>query len=139
MGRHLERWKDQACHYGARSRCPKERIYRKKLSKQHLIDNAIISKLEGSDAPTDDNIAKISSSTARTVHRRQLNQIHFRITKAPSNGAGRARTITPNILAALRNELVDSPYMRLKDIIAFLRKEFNANVTHFSVSRALEA
>lgn len=40
------------------------------LSQQHLIDNAIISKLEGGDAPTDDKIARISFSTARTIRRR---------------------------------------------------------------------
>lgn len=34
---------------------------------QHLIDNAIISKLEGGDAPTDGNITRLSPSTTRTV------------------------------------------------------------------------
>lgn len=104
-----------------------------------MIDNAIIAKLEGGDAPTDENIARISSSTARTVRRRRSNLVRFGTTKAPSNGVGRPRAVTPNMLAALRDRLVDSPCMRLKDMVAFLRKEFDAEVTRFSVSRALES
>ncbi|RFU72915.1 transposase [Trichoderma arundinaceum] len=103
------------------------------LSQQYLIDNAIISKLGGGDAPTDENLARISSSTARTVRRRRSNQVRFGTTKAPSNGVGRPRTITPNMLAALCDKLVDSPCMRLKDMVAFLRKEFGADVTRFSI------
>lgn len=43
------------------------------------------------------------------------------------------------MLAALYNKLIDSLYMRLKDMVVFLCKEFNADVTCFSVSKALKS
>ncbi|RFU78212.1 reverse transcriptase [Trichoderma arundinaceum] len=62
--------------------------------------------LEGSDIPTDHNLARINSSTARTVRRRRSNQVRFGAAEAPSNSVGLSRTVTPNMLAALSDELV---------------------------------
>lgn len=94
---------------------------------------------QGGDAPTDDNLARLRSSTARTVRRCRWKQVRFGTMKAPSNGVGQPTTVTPNMLAALCNKLVDSPCMRLKDMVTFLRKEFDADVTRSSVSRAIKS
>ena len=65
------------------------------------------------------------------------NLLLFGSTKAPSNGAGRPKTITPPVLTALYDLLALNPCMRLEDMAAFLGKEFDVDVTRFSISRAL--
>jgi hypothetical protein len=42
------------------------------------------------------------------------------------------------MLTALCDKLAIVPYMRLKDMIAFLRGEFKVELTRFSIRRALK-
>lgn len=109
------------------------------LAQRRLIEDAIYVKLRGGNAPTDEDIAKIAASTTRTVRRNRSNLFRFGTTRAPSNGAGRPKTITPNMLTALRDQLVLNPCMRQRDMVAFLLKEFDVHVTRYSVSRALKS
>lgn len=108
------------------------------LSKRVLVQNIIQSKLQGDKDPKDDEIAEIAGCTTRTVRRIRSNLILFGSTEAPSNGAGRPKIITPPMVTALCDQLSFRPCMRLTDMAAFLRKEFDADVTRFSISRALK-
>ena len=108
------------------------------LSKHVLIQNMINTKLQDDEALKDDDIAKIADCSVCAVRRIRSNLLLFGSTKAPSNGAGRPKAITPPMLTALYDQLSIDPCMRLSDIAAFLQKEFNVDVTRFSIRRALK-
>ena len=80
--------------HGAAYPCP-ETIRQSQVS----ICNIIATKLEGSDARNDEDAAIRGSSTARTVRRRRACKRRFGSTKPPSNGAGRPKAMTPNMMA----------------------------------------
>ena len=107
------------------------------LHKRDLIQTIINSKLQGDDSPKDDEIAEITGCTARAVRRIRSNLLRFGTTTAPPNGAGRPKTVAPPMLTALYDQLSLNPCMRLEDMAAFLRNKFDADVTRFSISRAL--
>src|SRR6266516_7526619 len=98
----------------------------------------ISSKLQDDKALKDDDIAKIAECSDRTVRRIRSNLLLFGSTKAPSNGAGRPKTITFPMLTALHGQLTIDPCMRLSDMAAFLQKKFDVDVTRFSIRRALK-
>lgn len=107
------------------------------LHKRALIQTIINSKLQGDDGPKDDEIAEITGCTARAVRRIRSNILRFGTTTVPPNGAGRPKTIAPPMLTALYDQLSLNSCMTLEDMAAFLRNEFDADVTRFSISRAL--
>ncbi|KAK3990708.1 hypothetical protein QBC44DRAFT_60596 [Cladorrhinum sp. PSN332] len=106
------------------------------LHKRVLIQTIINSKLQGDSGPKDDEIAEITGCTTRAIRRIRSNLLRFGTTTAPSNGAGRPKTVAPPMLTALYDQLSRNPCMRLEDMAAFLRNEFDADVTRFSISRA---
>jgi transposase len=108
------------------------------VSTHELTQNIINSKLQGDQGPTDDQTAKIACCSARAIRRHRQNVLLFGSTKAPSNGAGRPKTITPPMLTALCDKLAVVPCMSLKDMVTFLRGEFEVEVTRFSIRRALK-
>jgi hypothetical protein len=73
------------------------------LSKHVLIQDMISSKLQDDEALKEVDIAKAAECTDRTVRRIRSNLLLFGSTKAPSNGAGRPKTITPPMLTALHD------------------------------------
>ena len=107
-------------------------------STHELIQDMISSKLQDDTTLRDDDIAKIAGCSTRTVRRIRSNLLLFGSTKAPSNGPGRPKTITPPMLTALYDQLALDSYMPLDDMAAFLRKEFEVDVTLFSIRRALK-
>ena len=102
-----------------------------------LIRNMINSKSQG-EALKHDEIARIASSSARTVRRIRFNLLVFGSTRAPSTGAGRSKTISPPILSALYDRLSVNPSMTLNNMAVFLREEFDVYVTRYSIRRALQ-
>jgi hypothetical protein len=54
-------------------------------------------------------IAEAAHCSARGVKRFRLNVRFFGFMKAPWNGGGRPRSITPSMLDALREHLFDKP------------------------------
>jgi hypothetical protein len=56
----------------------------------------------------------------------------------PVNGAGRPRTITPAMLRALCDRLIEKPHMYQDEMVVFLWGEFDMLVTTYSISRALK-
>ena len=106
-------------------------------STHDLIRNMINSKSQG-EALTDDEIARIARCSARTVRHVRSNLRVFGSTRAPSNSAGRPKTISPLMLTALYDRLSVKPSMTLNDMAVFLREEFDVDVTRYSIRRALQ-
>ena len=83
-------------------------------STRDLIQNMIGSKSHG-EALEDNKIARIVRCSARTVRHIRSNLLVFGSTSAPSNGAGRPKTISPHMLTALYDRLsvkdVSTPYL----------------------------
>lgn len=106
---------------------------------QHILTQCIIeSKLQGEAAPTNEVAAGVVACSTRTIWRHRANLLRFGSTKAPSNGAGQPKIITPPILTALYGQLSFNPYMRLEDMATFLCEEFEVVVTRFNIRRALK-
>ncbi|CEF83440.1 hypothetical protein FGSG_08962 [Fusarium graminearum PH-1] len=107
---------------------------------QHLlIRDMILSKSQDGVSPKDDKIAATTGCSTRTVRTIRSNLRRFGTTRAPPNKTGRPKTITPNMFTALSDRLANRPWMRLTDMAAFLRKEFDVDVSRFSLSRALRS
>jgi hypothetical protein len=62
---------------------------------------------------------------------------YFGTTKAPPNGVGRPKAITPPMLSALLEPLIEKPKLCQDEMVIFLYDEFNVLVTTPSISRAL--
>lgn len=107
------------------------------LSTHNLTLNIISNKLKGRKAPTDDDTARLAYYSTRTIRRHRSNYLCYGSTKAPPNGGGRPASVTPVMMSTLRSQLAVKPYMRLREMVAFLRKEFDVEVTRFSIRRAL--
>ena len=107
-------------------------------SQHQVIRDMILSKSEGDKSLKDGEIANAANCSTRTVRHIRSNLLLFGSTKAPPNGSGRPKSISPPMLTALLDKLGSDPCMRLQDMAAFLNDEFEADVTHFSVSRALK-
>ncbi|KAK6858582.1 hypothetical protein PG995_005146 [Apiospora arundinis] len=61
----------------------------------------------------------------------------FGSTRAPPNGGGRPRSITPFMLNALCDRLIEKPCMYQDEMVVFLWDEFEILVPTHSISRAL--
>jgi transposase len=85
----------------------------------------------------DEQRAEIGECTTRTIRRIRSNTCCFGSPKAPSNGAGRPRSITPPMLDALCERLIEKPYLYQDEMVVFLWDEFEILVTTHSISRAL--
>ena len=82
-------------------------------------------------------IAKVAGCSPVTVRNIRLNLHVYGNTKAPPNGGGRKRSITPPMLDALREYLQEKPGSYQYEMVNFLQKEFGVRVTTSSVGRAL--
>jgi transposase len=84
-------------------------------------------------------IADVVNCSERSVFAIKSNLRLFGSTKAPSNGVGRPRSITPPMLDALCEHLLEKPGLCRDEMVLFVLDEFNAQVTPFSIGRALKA
>jgi transposase len=87
----------------------------------------------------DDEIANIVGCSPRGVQRIKQNLHFYGKTKAPSNGVGRARSVTPLILEALCEHLLEKPGLYLDEMELFLWDEFDVSISTFSIRRALKS
>jgi hypothetical protein len=62
---------------------------------------------------------------------------HFSSTRAPPNGVGRPRSITPPMLDAVCDLLSEKPGLYQEEMAVFLWDEFDLLVSTFSISRSL--
>ncbi|KAL0933551.1 uncharacterized protein CTRU02_212514 [Colletotrichum truncatum] len=86
---------------------------------------------------TNVSIANAAGCSARTVYNIRANLECFGNTRAPPNGVGRPRSITPPMLSALCDRLIEKPDLYRDEMIVFLWDEFEIWVTASSISRAL--
>jgi transposase len=75
----------------------------------------------------------------RGVRRIKQNLHFYGKTKAPSNGVGRPRSVTPPMLDALCEHLLEKPGLYLDEMELFLWDEFEVSVSTSSIRRALKS
>jgi transposase len=107
----------------------------------HLADSqhAMIQDMVTSKLFKDEEIAKTVGCSPRGVQRIKQNLYFYGKTKAPSNGVGRPRRVTPPMLEALCEHLLEKPRLYLDEMELFLWDEFDVSVSTFSIRRALKS
>jgi transposase len=63
----------------------------------------------------------------------------FGSTKAPPNSVGRPRSVTPPMLDALCEYLLEKPELYQEEMVLFLLDEFKVHVSTSSIARALNS
>lgn len=84
-------------------------------------------------------MAIIAGCSDRTIRAIASNLRYFDSTRAPSNGVGRRRRVTPQMLEALCERLIEKPGMYQNEMAIFLYDEFRVLVMQFNISRALKS
>ncbi|CEO58410.1 Putative TPR domain protein [Penicillium brasilianum] len=92
-----------------------------------------------SQSLTTSEIAEQAECSERTIKNIRRNLRLFGNVHAPTSRVGRRRTITPRILEALCDHLIEKPTLYLDEIAVFLWDEFETQVTTSSIRRALVA
>lgn len=85
------------------------------------------------------DMANIAGCSDRTIRNIASNLRVYSKTRAPANGAGRRRRITPPILDALCDRLLEKPGLYRDEIAVFLYDEFDVLVSLSGISRALKS
>ncbi len=101
-------------------------------SQHQLIGDMILSR-----SLKQTEMATAAGCSERAIRRRASNLRLFGKTKAPWNGAERRRIITPQMLDALRERLLEKPGLYRDEMAVFLYDEFGILVTVSSISKAL--
>ena len=83
------------------------------------------------------DMAAAAGCSDRTIRNIRSNLRCFGSSRAPFNGGGRRRQITPVMLEALRVRLLEKPGMYQDEMALFLYDEFEILVNSSAVSRAL--
>lgn len=93
--------------------------------------------IQDSEPYTNAQIAEAAHCTSRSVSTIRSNLRCFGSARAPANGIGRRRTITPPMVEALRERLLEKPDLYQDEMVVFLWDEFRVLVTKYSIGRAL--
>lgn len=83
-------------------------------------------------------MAKVATCSARTIRNIRSNLDCFNDTRAPYNGGGRPGSITPLMLEALREHLVEKPELYQDEMVVFLWDEYGVLISRYSIGRALK-
>jgi len=98
----------------------------------------LISGMIPSDSSfTNLEIAEATGCSSRSVQAIRSNLRYFGSTKAPQNGGGRKRSITPPMLNALCEHLLKKPESYRSEIVVFLWNESEVLVSTDSIGRVL--
>jgi transposase len=84
-------------------------------------------------------MATVTDCSKRSVKAIRSNLRHFHSIKATANGGGTRRSITPPMLDALREHLLEKPGLYQEEMALFLWDEFSVLVSTHSISRTLRA
>jgi transposase len=103
-------------------------------SQRQLIHDIIVSK-----SLTAAQMADVAGCSIRSVKYIRSNLRSFGTVKAPWNGAGRPRSITPSMLEALREYVLEKPGLHLDEMVVYLWDEFEVLVTTSIISRTLKS
>jgi transposase len=82
-------------------------------------------------------MAEVASCSKRSIKAIRSNLYYFGTTKAPPNSGGRPSSITPSMLEALCEHLLEKPELYQDEMAVFLCDGFEVLVSTFSISRAL--
>jgi transposase len=88
---------------------------------------------------TNSEIAKAAGCSIRCIQAIRSNFQHFGSLKAPRNGGGRRASVTPLMLDALCEHLLEKPGLYRSEMVIFLWDEFDVLVSTYSVGRALNS
>jgi hypothetical protein len=88
-------------------------------SQHDMIRDMIMSK-----SLSTNQMADVAGCSPRSIKAIRSNLRCFGTTKAPFNGGGRPRSITPPMLHALREHLLEKPDLYLDEMVVFLWDEF---------------
>ena len=105
------------------------------VSQLDLIRDALLS----SPPLTTSQIAGIADCSPRSVRTIRSNLHCFGNVRAPPNGIGRRRSVTPLMLNALCDHLLEKPDLYQDEMVLFLWDEFRVLVTVHSIGRALQS
>jgi transposase len=100
---------------------------------------ALITGMLSSGLFTNSEIAIAANCSTRGVRRIRSNVRYYGAPQAPRNGGGRKRSITPAMLDALCEHLLEKPGMYQSEMILFLLDEFDVLITASSIGRALRS
>ena len=92
----------------------------------------------GDELP-DEKKAAIAQCSECTIRRHRVNVECFNSTRAPHKRSGRPSTITPEMLTALREDLLSKPTQDYDDMILFLLDEFGQILSRWTLKRALQS
>jgi transposase len=101
--------------------------------------HALIHDMIVSETLSAAEMADVAGCSKRSIKYFRSNLRCFGTTKAPPNGTGRRPSITPSMLQALQQCLLEKPGLHLDEMALFLWDEFEAVVTAMSISRALKS
>jgi transposase len=102
------------------------------LSQLHLIRNMI-----DSQSLTRSQMAETAECSEQTIKNIRRNLRLFGHVYAPPTRIGRRRSITPPMIEALCDHLLEKPGLYLEEMVIFLWDEFQTLVTTSSIRRAL--
>jgi len=84
-------------------------------------------------------MANVAECSERSIKAIRSNIHYYGTTTAPPNGSGRPRSLTPLMLEALCDHLLEKPELYLEEMAVFLWDEFEILVSTSSISRALKS
>jgi transposase len=99
----------------------------------------LIRDMNYSKSLTASQMAEAAGCSERSIKTIRSNLRLFGSVRAPSNGAGRPRSITSIMLEALCDHLLEKPDLYLDEMVVFLWDEFRVLVTTFTIGRALRS
>jgi transposase len=98
---------------------------------------AMIQDMISSKSLTTSEMAKAAECSKRSIINISNNLRWFGNVKAPQTRVGRRRTVTPSMLEALCDHLLEKPGLYVDGMAIFLWDEFRVQVTNSSLKRAL--
>nr|CEG03952.1 unnamed protein product [Fusarium acuminatum CS5907] len=84
-------------------------------------------------------IARTANCRDSSVRRIRTNMRCYGSTKAPPNGVGRRRLLSPPMLTALLDRLAAKPNMYRDEMVEFLEKEFETTIPASNIGRSLRS
>jgi transposase len=84
-------------------------------------------------------MANVAGCSKRSIKSIRSNMRYFGSTRAPPNGAGRRRSVTPLMLQALQEYLLETPGQTLDEMTLFPWDEFRVVISPMSISMALKS
>jgi transposase len=99
---------------------------------------ALIHDIIVSNELTVPQMAEAAGCNECTIRRLRSNMRQFGNVKAPPNKKGRPRGLTPAIIQALCDHLLEKPYLYLDEMVLFVWDEFQEMMTTCCISRAVK-